>query len=93
MNDTPRTETVVSKSVEAEDGAYLTEDLHILSRQLERDLAEKTNEVERAMYHIVEWRRYAGRAEKAEAELKKLYRELAEARALIIEARKQQPNT
>ena len=43
----PRTEAVVNKSIKQDDGEYLTEDLHMLSRQLERELAEKNNEVAR----------------------------------------------
>jgi hypothetical protein len=44
-NPMPRTESLVNKSIETEDGAFLTEDLHTLSRQLEQELTEKTNEV------------------------------------------------
>jgi hypothetical protein len=46
------------------------------ARELERELAASKAEVDRAMYHIVEWRRYAGRAEKAEAEVARLRNEL-----------------
>jgi predicted nuclease with TOPRIM domain len=41
----PRTEALVNKSIQIEDGTYLTEDLHIHSRQLEQELAASKAEV------------------------------------------------
>ena len=40
MSDTPRTDAVTKKSVDEDDGEYLTEDLLFHARQLEREIRQ-----------------------------------------------------
>ena len=40
MSDTPRTDVVTKKSVDEDDGEYLTEDLLFHARELEREIRQ-----------------------------------------------------
>ena len=47
MSDTPRTDAVVNKSVDQDDGAYLAEDLLFHARDLEREVVKLLRDKER----------------------------------------------
>ena len=50
MSDTPKTDAVVNKSVEQDDGEYMAEYLLVHARQLERENAELREYLEMALH-------------------------------------------